>query len=194
VKRLTSGLFGAVFGLGLLMAPLSTANAQFGVGLFVGYAMPTGDLGDNVKSGFLAGIYGAYRFGGGESAAAVRLDIMYGENDEQPPSSGSPSTTLGKLKLTYFLGYLVVHILPPEKSSVDLYFGGGGGFVSGSSSGSSLFPDESSTDGALSGLFGIAIPVGNTLQIFFEGKWVTVFTEGGSSNIIPAEAGVALSF
>ena len=179
----------------MLAAPLSTANAQFGVGLFVGGSFLTGDVGEGFKSGFLAGVYGSYRFGGGESATSVRLDIMYGENSEKEPSSGSPSTTVdGKLKLTYFLGYLVIHILPPETSKVDLYFGGGGGFVSRKITGSSLIPDQSATDGALSGLFGVAIPVGNTIRVFAEGKWVTIFVDGGSQNIIPAEAGVEISF
>ncbi len=189
MKRLTDGFLGVVLGFALLAAPVATAKAQFGLGIFGGAGVLTGDVGDVFKTGWLAGIYGNYRFGEGQSPVGVRLDIMYGENN------GKESVLPGfKLKNTYALAYLLVHILPPETSSVDLYFGGGGGFVSGKVSGGGG-SSESQTDGALSGIFGVGIPVGGgNIKIFFEGKWVTIFTEGSSTNIIPAEAGVAIGF
>ena len=189
MKRLTVGFLGAALGFTLLAAPVSTANAQFGLGIFGGAGVLTGDIGKAFKTGWLAGVYGNYRFGEGQSPVGVRLDIMYGENN------GKESVLPGfKLKNTYALAHLLVHILPPETSSVDLYFGGGGGFVSKkiSAFGSS---SESQTDGALSGILGVGIPVGSgNIKVFFESKWVTVFTDGGSTNIIPVEAGVAIGF
>ena len=187
MKRLTVGFLGAALGFALLAAPVSTAKAQFGLGIFGGVGILTGDIGRGFKTGWLAGVYGNYRFGEGQSPIGVRLDIMYGENNGEGPFDN-------KLKNTYALAHLLVHILPPETSSVDLYFGGGGGFVSRkiSASGSS---SESRTDGALSGIFGVGIPVGSgNIKVFFESKWVTVFTDGGSTNIIPVEAGIAIGF
>ena len=193
MKRLTVGFLGAALGFAMLAAPVSTAKAQFGLGIFGGAGILTGDIGEDFKTGWLAGVYGKYRFGEGQSPLGVRLDIMYGENNAED-AVATPFLTDRKLKNTYALAHLLVHILPPETSSVDLYFGGGGGFVSSkiSVSGTS---SESQTDGALSGLFGVGIPVGSgNIKVFFEGKWVTVFTDGGSTNIIPVAAGVAIEF
>jgi len=180
-------------GFALMVTPVATANAQFSVGLGLGGVFLQGDAGDAYGSGWLVGLFGAYRFGDGQSPVSVRLDLMHSEHKVQESlvNAGAPSDL--KLKNNYGLAYLVVHILPPEKSAIDLYFGGGGGFVgiNESAGGQSI----SSTEAALSGLFGIAIPVGGgNIRIFAEGKWVTIFTEGGSTNVIPVEAGVAIGF
>ena len=192
MKRLTVGFLGAALGFAMLVAPVSTAKAQFGLGIFGGAGILTGDIGKGFKTGWLAGVYGNYRFGEGQSPLGVRLDIMYGENNAED-AVATPFLTDRKLKTTYVLAHLLVHILPPETSSVDLYFGGGGGAVSlkETFSGGSV----SDTKGALSGIFGVGVPVGSgNIKVFFEGKWVTVFTDGGSANIIPVEAGVAIGF
>lgn len=191
MKRLTVGFLGVALGFALLVNPIATANAQFSVGLGVGGTFLTGDAGDSFKTGWIVDLIGDYRFGEGQSPVSVRLDIMYGENNLNAPSGSSAD---GKLKNTFGLAYVLVHILPPETSSVDLYFGGGGGFVSGKFT-SSGFSSDSETDGALSGIFGIGLPVGGgNIKIFFEGKWVTIFTEGSSTNVIPATAGASIAF
>ena len=191
MKKVSVGLLGAVMGLALLAAPVSTASAQgLSISIFGGGVFPTGDIGDAVKTGWIVGANVGKRFSEGRSPVSVRLDLAYGSS-----SFESFGTSLNlKLNSFYGMAYALLHPnigQAGDKATVDLYVGGGGGFVNGKCSGADCGGSSSSTDGALSGIAGGAAPIGG-VYLFFEGRWVLVFTEGTSTNLFPVVAGVRI--
>jgi len=203
-------------GLAVLVAPVSTANAQLApitLGIFVGGVFPTGDAGDLVSTGWLVGAHVAYRFGEGRSPVGLRLDLSYGSSNFKNVATGSSAAVDGKMNNFYGLAYAVLHPnigQDTDKAQMDIWVGGGGGFVNTSFSGSDTegnipsgcspvdgitcveaFPG--STDGALSGIVGGSAPIGG-IYLYFEGRWVLVFTEGTSTNMFPVVAGVRIPF
>jgi hypothetical protein len=199
VKRLSVGLLGAVMGLAVLVAPVSTVNAQLApitLGIYVGGVFPTGDIGEVVNTGFLVGAHVAYRFSGGKSPVGLRLDLSYGSSSFKDVATGSQSTVDAKMNNFYGLAYAVLHPnigQDTDKAQMDIWVGGGGGFVSSSFSGSDAEGAEGETNGALSGVLGGAAPIGG-VYLYFEGRWVLVFSEGTSQNLFPVVAGVRIPF
>ena len=82
MTRLSVGLLGAVMGLALLVAPVSTAGAQapLSISIFGGGVFPTGSLGDALKTGWIVGANLDHRFSGGRSPISLRLDLAYGSS------------------------------------------------------------------------------------------------------------------
>ena len=200
MKRLSVGLLGAVMGLAVLVAPVSTVNAQLApitLGVYVGGVFPTGDIGDVVNTGWLVGAHVAYRFSEGRSPVGLRLDLSYGSSSFKDLGSGSSTGSVdAKLNNFYGLAYAVLHPnigQDTDKAQMDIWVGGGGGFVSSSFSGSDASGIEGTTDGALSGIVGGAAPIGG-VYLYFEGRWVLVFSEGTSQNLFPVVAGVRIPF
>ncbi len=199
MKKVSVGLLGAVMGLAVLMAPVSTASAQMApwtASVFVGGLFATGDFGDAVNTGWLAGGSAGYRFGEGRSPVSVRLDISYSSSSAKDLATGSSATVDAKINNTYILAFALLHPnigQAGDKAVVDLYVGGGGGFVSSKCSGSDCLITSSETNGALAGVVGGAAPIGG-VYLFFEGRWVLVFTEGSSTNLFPVMAGVRIPF
>jgi hypothetical protein len=178
-------LFGAVMGLATLAAPVSTAGAQapLSISIFGGGVFPTGSLGDALKTGWIVGANVDHRFSGGRSPVSLRLDLAYG--------SSSFEGNIFDLKLNSFYGiaYALFH---PGKgqsngNSVDLYIGGGGGIVIQSIGGSGTH----STDPVASAVVGAAVPVGS-IFLFFEGRWVLIFSEGSTGSVFPVVAGIRI--
>jgi hypothetical protein len=188
----------ALICIGSAWFDLPGAEAQWSVAAFGGPAIPTGNSRGAYQSGWMAGASGAYRFGGGHSTIGVRLDLAYSENAGKDPSPGVPADLT--LKNVYGLGYLILHILPPEKSKVDAYFGGGGGIVRVEEVFGSTAPAPftsqtfTSTNGAMSGLLGLAVPVAQSVRIFAEGRFITIFTNDSGTNLFPALIGVEFVF
>jgi hypothetical protein len=186
-------------GLAVLVAPVSTVNAQLApitLGVYVGGVFPTGDIGEVVNTGFLVGAHVAYRFSGGTSPVGLRLDLSYGSSSFKDIGSGSTPQVDAKLNNFYGLAYAVLHPnigQDTDKAQMDIWVGGGGGFVSSSFSGSDADSFEGSTDGALSGILGGAAPIGG-VYLYFEGRWVLIFSEGTSQNLFPVVAGVRIPF
>jgi hypothetical protein len=203
-------------GLAVLTAPVSTVNAQLApitLGVYVGGVFPTGDIGDVVNTGWLVGAHVAYRFSGGTSPVGLRLDLSYGSSSFKDLGGGSSTGSVdGKQNNFYGLAYAVLHPnigQDTDKAQMDIWVGGGGGFVSSSFSGSDTegnipsgcsplsstcveaFPG--STNGALSGIVGGAAPIGG-IYLYFEGRWVLIFSEGTSQNLFPVVAGVRIPF
>ena len=129
------------------------------------------------------------------------MDLGYGSSSFEDFGVGSTGSFDLKLKNLYGLAYALLHpnIGQSDKASVDLYVGGGGGFVRSSFSGSDsegtgpggeeLFPSE--TNGALSGVVGGSAPVGG-IRLFFEGRWVLIFFEDNSESLFPVVAGITI--
>ncbi len=198
MKKVSVGSLGAVIGLAVLMAPVSAASAQMSpwtASVFVGGLFATGDFGDAANTGWLAGASGGYRFGEGRSPVSLRLDLSYSSSSAKDFGVGSTSSVDAKFNNTYILAFALLHpnIGQSDKSSVDLYAGGGGGFVSSKCSGADCFTTSSETNGALAGVVGGAAPIGG-VYLFFEGRWVLVFTSGSSQNLFPVMAGVRIPF
>ena len=197
MRRLSVGLLGAVMGLAVLLAPVSTANAQqspMTIGIGVGGVFPTGDIGDVVNTGWLVDGHVAYRFGGGQSPVGLRLDLSYGSSSAKDFGIGSQTSVDAKMNNFYGIAYAMLHPnigQAGDKATMDIWVGGGGGFVNTSFSGSDASGIEGETNGALSGVLGGAAPIGG-LYLFFEGRWVLVFTEGTSQNLFPVVFGVRI--
>ncbi len=199
MKRLSVGLLGAVMGLAVLVAPVSTASAQaLSISIFVGGVFPTGELGDEVNTGWLVGGNVDYRFSEGRSPVSLRLDLAYGSSSVK--DFGTPVDL--KFNNIYAIGYALLHPnigQGGDKATMDLYVGGGGGFVQSSVGGSdaealkaALGDDLKKTNKALSGVVGGAAPIGG-VSLFFEGRWVLIFPEGGGSeSLFPVVAGVRI--
>ena len=179
MKRLSVGLLGAVMGLAALVAPVSTENAQLApitLGIYVGGVFPTGDAGESFNTGWFAGAHVDYRFGGGRSPVSVRLDLSYGSMSAKDVGGGSSTGTIdAKMNNFYGIAYAVLHPnigQDTDKAQMDIWVGGGGGFVSSSFSGADVPSDvPSETNGALSGIVGGAAPIGG-VYLYFEGRWV----------------------
>lgn len=199
MKRVSVGLLGAVMGLALLVAPVSTASAQFApwsVSIFGGGVFPTGDIGDAVNTGWLVGANGDFRFSEGRSPVSVRVDIAYGSSTFKDDPNLTTQLDL-KLNNLYAFAYALLHPnigQAEDRATVDIYVGGGGGFVNSKLGGSDAPSGISSeTDGALSGIVGGAAPIGG-VYLFFEGRWVLIFSEGTSQNLFPVVAGLKIPF
>jgi hypothetical protein len=184
-------------GLAVLVAPVSTANAQMSpitVGIGVGGVFPTGDIGDVVNTGWLLDGHFAYRFAGGQSPVGLRFDLSYGSSSFKDFGVGSQTSVDAKMNNIYMIAYAMLHPnvgQGGDKATLDIWVGGGGGFVSTSFSGSDASGIEGTTDGALSGVVGGAAPIGG-LYLFAEGRWVLIFTEGSSQNLFPVVFGVRI--
>lgn len=182
MKRRFVGLFGAVMGLVVLVAPVSTAGAQapLSISIFGGAVFPTGS-GGAVKTGWIVGANLDKRLSGGRSKVSLRLDLAYG--------SSSFEGNILDLKLNRFYGiaYALFHPGKGQSNgkSVDLYLGGGGGIVIQSIGGS----ETHSTDPVASAVVGAAVPVGG-IGLFLEGRWVMIFSE--STSVFPVVAGVRI--
>ncbi len=187
MTRLSVGLFGAVMGLAMLVAPVSTARAQapLSVSIFGGGVFPTGSLGDALKTGWIVGANLDHRFSGGRSPVSVRLDLAYGSSSFENFGGNLDL----KLNSFYGMAYALLHpnIGQSDQSSMDLYVGGGGGFVNESLGGPDAGGGSSTTNGALSGVVGGAAPIGS-IFLFFEGRWVLIFSEGSTGSVFPVVA------
>ena len=197
MRRLSVGLLGAVMALAVLVAPVSTANAQqspITIGIGVGGVFPTGDIGQLVNTGWLVDGHFAYRFAGGQSPVGLRFDLSYGSSSFKDFGVGATTSFEAKMNNIYGIAYAMLHPnigQGGDKATLDIWVGGGGGFVSSSFSGTDASGIEGTTDGALSGVVGGAAPIGG-LYLFFEGRWVLVFTEGTSQNLFPVVFGVRI--
>ena len=186
-------------GLVLLAAPVSSATAQFApwsVGIFGGGQFLTGDLGDFFNTGWVAGANVDYRFSEGRSPVSIRLDISYGSSSAKDLGTGSSSSIDAKANSIYGFAYALLHPnigQAEDRATVDLYAGGGGGFVNSKCSGSDCGDTSGQTDGALVGVVGGAAPIGS-VYLFFEGRWVLVFAEDQSESRFPVVAGVRIPF
>ena len=194
MKKVSVGLLGAVMGLALLAAPVSTASAQsLSVSIFGGGVFPTGEIGDDINTGWMVGANVDHRFGEGRSPVSVRLDLAYSSSSAKDLGTGSLAAIDAKANNIYGMVYALLHpnIGQSNQSSMDLYVGGGGGFVNESLSGPDAVGGSSTTNGALSGVVGGAAPIGS-IFLFFEGRWVLIFSEGSTGSVFPVVAGIRI--
>ena len=120
-------------GLAVLVAPVSTANAQqspMTIGIGVGGVFPTGDIGDLVNTGWLVDGHFAYRFGGGQSAVGLRFDLSYGSSSFKDfGQCGIQTSCDAKMNNFYGIAYAMLHPnvgQGGDKATLDIWVGGGG--------------------------------------------------------------------
>jgi len=174
MMRKITGLAVTALLLGAIAARPAAAQARGYVGFGGGLAFPTGDFKNCCKTGFLgqviAGITGPSGVLGG------RVDGMYIRNNVKSPGSGH-STHLGA-------NVDVVWTPGKRPAKVHPYLLGGIGFFN------SKFGTFDETKFAFNAGAGIQIHLGNRMDFFGEGRYLSVQTDGGSTNMIPFAIGL----
>lgn len=160
--------------LAFVTLPARSAQAQegfyFGVG--GGGTAPVGDYSNAANFGWHGLAIIGYK-PGAPSPASFRIDGFYGENDADGTSD--------KFKLA---GGLANGVYEFGHSKARAYLVGGIG-VFGVKIGSSSKTKFSAGGGA-----GVNFPVGSDSKIFFEARYISVFTENVNTAFIPLTAGI----
>jgi len=163
--------------LSLLAVAILTANsAQAQEGFYFGVAgggtAPVGDYSDAADFGWHGMAIIGYR-PGGQLPAYFRLDGLYGENGAKVGSDN--------FKLA---GGLANGVYEFGKSKARPYLVGGIGLFS------VKLGSSSHTKFATGGGVGVTFPVGSDSKLFFEARYITVFTETFYTAFIPLTAGI----
>ncbi len=167
-------LFSGLALLALLSVGARSAYAQEGVyfGVGGGGTEPVGDFSDEANFGWHGLAIIGYR-PGAHSPSSFRIDGLYGENDFEAGS--------GKTKLA---GGLANGVYEFGSGKAKAYLVGGIGVFS-VKAGSSSVTKFSAGGGA-----GIALPVGSDSRVFFEARYISVFTETHNTAFIPLTLGI----
>ena len=167
------------------LASVATAHAQ-GAGrasfhVAGGITLPMGDFGDAFGTGFQA--LGGVSFGLGGLPFAIRVDGFYGQN------SGDEDVTGPDVKVKMFGGMAGGQFnFGGDASPVKPYILAQVGMVN-SKVDVPNFDTESESDFAFGGGGGIGFGLGS-IAAFVEAQYVSVATEGESSNFVAARFGV----
>jgi hypothetical protein len=154
-------------------APVA-AQARGYIGFGAGASIPIGDFADAAKTGWLGQVMGGVTSANGMLGG--RIDGTYGQNSFK-------GTGFGKLKL---LGVNADVVITPGKrpAKAHPYFLAGVGFYNAKAGG------DGDTKLALNGGLGIQIHAGNRMDFYAEGRFISVRSEGGSTNFIPITIGL----
>jgi hypothetical protein len=160
--------------LALLSVGVRSAYAQEGVyfGVAGGGTEPVGDYSDAANFGWHGMAIIGYR-PGAHSPSSFRIDGLYGENDFDAGS--------GKFKLA---GGLANGVYEFGSGKAKAYLVGGIGVFSVKAGSSS------STKFSAGGGAGVAIPVGSDSRVFFEARYISVFTDTFNTAFIPLTLGI----
>jgi hypothetical protein len=169
-RHLLSGL--ALVALMSVGARSAHAQEGFYFGVGGGGIAPAGDYSDAASFGWHGLAIIGYHPGAG-APASFRIDGLYGENDFE---SGS-----GKFKLA---GGLASGVYEFGASKARPYLVGGIGLFSVKAGSSS------ETKFAAGGGAGVSLPVGSDSKVFFEARYVSVFTETFNTAFIPLTVGI----
>ena len=174
MKRLMLGA--AVVGLSLVAAP--AAHAQVGVGVSAGLSMPTGDLGNAVKSGYsVNGLIGVTM---PMSPLGFRGEVGYNAWDAKSGSTGTISSLSGT-------GNVVLQV-PGMIVAKPYAIAGLGYHHMKYDAGSSVL---TATENKLGWNVGGGLNFGlGTLATMIEARYVTVNAEGGSIHYVPVTFGI----
>ena len=172
-------------------ATTSVAEAQ-GVGFNVGggLSMPLGDFGDVADMGFhgMAGV--AFQPEG--LPIGIRVDGMYQTFGASDDFAGP--FDLG-VRIVSGTANAVYTFTTSEMSTFHPYLIGGVGMYNFAITGDDaedLGLDESETEFGINAGAGFNFAAGESINLFVEGRFHNVFTEGESTNLIPITVGVRL--
>lgn len=175
------GMVGAVV-LGSLLAlsapGAAEAQTRGYLGIGGGVNIPMGDFADGVKTGWLGQVVGGVTLSNG--ILGFRVDGTYGQNNAK-------GTGDGKFKLIGALGDVVVS--PKMAGKAKPYVLAGAGMMNAKISAGTV--SESDTKFAWNAGAGVAFAAGK-VGIYLEARFLSVKTEGSSSNMIPITAGVRI--
>lgn len=174
MRRKITGLAAAALLAGTLGASPALAQARGYIGLGAGVALPMGDFKNCCKTGFLgqvvAGITGASGMLGG------RIDGMYIRNRVKGTGTGHSTHVGVNADLVWTPGKRPAKVHP--------YLLGGIGFFN------SKFGNFGETKFAFNLGAGLQVHVGGRMDFFGEARYLSVQTEGGSTNMIPIAVGL----
>jgi opacity protein-like surface antigen len=172
--RKIAGLVASALLLSAAATPVAAqARGYFGFG--AGLSLPTGDFGDDFKTGWLgqvvAGITGA------SGKIGARIDGQYVRH--------SPDGGTGHLRMIGVNGDLV---WTPGKrpANVHPYLLGGIGFYNGKFSGGG----DGESDLAFNLGAGVQVHIKDGMDFFAEGRWISVRSDPQSTNFIPIVLGL----
>ena len=174
----------AVLGM-VTLATVATAQAQApgraSFHLAGGVTLPMGEFGDFFGTGWQG--LGGVMFGLGSVPFAIRVDGFYGQN------GGDEDVVGPDVKAKFFGGMAGGQFaFGAEGSSVKPYILGQVGMVNSKVSGPGGSTDGE-TDFAFGGGAGVGFGLGS-MAAFVEGQFVSIMTEGESSNYIAARFGI----
>ncbi|HSE69001.1 MAG TPA: outer membrane beta-barrel protein [Gemmatimonadales bacterium] len=162
----------AVLAFTTIAARSAQAQEGFYFGVGGGGTAPVGDFSDGANFGWHGLAIIGYK-PGAPSPASFRIDGLYGENDADVGSD--------KFKLA---GGLANGVYEFGHSSARPYLVGGIGLFS------VKIGSSSNTKFAAGGGAGVTFPVGSDSKIFFEARYISVFTENFNTAFIPLTAGI----
>jgi hypothetical protein len=175
----------AVLGM-VTLASVATAQAQ-GAGrasfhVAGGITLPSGDFGDGFNTGWQG--LGGVSFGIGALPFAIRVDAFYGQNSGDEDALG-----VSDVKVKMFGGMAGGQFnFGSDASPVKPYILAQVGMVN-SKVDVPNFDTESESDFAFGGGGGVGFGHGS-MAAFVEGQYVSIQTEGSSSNYIVARFGI----
>ncbi len=181
-----------------LAAGLSATERKgmFGADLGGVLTMPMGDFGDGFKMGWRAGATVGYFV---TEQIQVGATGVYGQNkvtDDGLTFLQSLDSNVTDAKVTIWqFGALGKYHFKMQSPTIAPYVRAGLGFYNAKSSetgGSNS--STSSTDMGINGGLGARFAVSPTASVFVEGLYHNIFTEGGSTNYVEANAGLSLMF
>ena len=181
MRRMAVGLLGFTLVLVASATPLAAQKADIKArgyfGLGGGLSIPVGDYADVTKTGWVGDVFGGFTTKGG--LVGGRLDAMWAQNSNK---SGDGHTRL--------LGANADVVITPGRRPMKVhpYFLAGLGVYNGKSTQTGA--SGSSTKFAINGGAGVQVHTGHRMDVFLEGRFVTIRTSGTATNFVPIFLGL----
>jgi opacity protein-like surface antigen len=182
MRRIAVGILASMLVLAIAAAPAAAqkkealkARGYFGVG--GGLALPVGDYADAFKTGWDADVFGGVTTKGG--LWGVRADLMWAQNNLKAGLNGHERLAGLNADLVITPGHRPADWHP--------YFLAGIGVYNGKESAAGV--TGSDTKLAVNAGAGIQIHTGHRMDVFLEGRFVTIRTSGSALNFVPFNVG-----
>lgn len=182
MKRTGVGLATAGLLLAVTAAPAAAQRQDIKLRGYFGFggggAIPMGNYADAAKFGFLVNAIGGFTTRGGIFGA--RADVMWAQNSLKSTAGGGNERLLG-------LNADVVLTPGHRPNNVHPYFLFGAGIYNANQSTQGISGSE--TKFAINTGFGVQVHTGNRLDLFFEGRFISIRATS-AINFIPLTVGV----
>lgn len=164
----------------VMVLSTASAHAQVSVGVGGGVTLPMGDFKDAAKTGWHGLANVGYEM---PSGLGIRGDFFYGQNSFKGNVDGKGKLAGGFGNLTYSF----------KSASVHPYVIGTVGFmnVKAEATAGGITASASQTKVGFGGGAGLKFKAGTDSNIFVEGRYISINTDGGSTNFIPITVGIS---